>query len=105
MSLYQKRLRELVRAHDLCDDGEQIVDMLFKVGVIDNTLVKVLVIREYVDELMRGGETKLNAMCGLPKYSPAPMNTCENACTIIKISTCNKRTVPFPYKTHRSLPR
>lgn len=62
MSLYQKRLRELVRAHDLCDDGEQIVDMLFKVGVIDNTLVKVLVIREYVDELMRGGETKLNAM-------------------------------------------
>ena len=43
-------------------DGAEVVDLLFRIGVIDSTLIKVLVIREYVAELMRGGETKLNAM-------------------------------------------
>jgi hypothetical protein len=63
MNIYQKRLHEIVQSH--CphpEEGCDIVDMLFKVGVIDSTLVKVLVIREYVEELVREGETKLNAM-------------------------------------------
>ncbi len=62
MNLYQKRLHELVRSRVPHADGAQVVDLLFRIGVIDSTLIKVLLIREYVDELMRGGETKLNAM-------------------------------------------
>ena len=62
MTIYQKRLHELVQSHCSGQNGRDIVDMLFKVGIIDTTLVKVLVIREYVDQLIRGGETKLNAM-------------------------------------------
>ncbi len=62
MTLYQKRLHELVQARCAHQSGHEVVDLLFRVGVIDSTLVKVLVIREYVEELMREGETKLNAM-------------------------------------------
>ncbi|MDR0954539.1 MAG: hypothetical protein LBM20_04060 [Rikenellaceae bacterium] len=63
MTLYQKRLRELVSSHCTTQpDGGEVVDLLFRVGVIDSTLVKVLLIRQYVDQLMREGETKLNAM-------------------------------------------
>lgn len=62
MTLYQKRLHELVRSRCPHPDGCDVVDMLFKVGVIDSTLVKVLVIREYVEELIQAGESKLNAM-------------------------------------------
>ncbi len=62
MTLYQKKLHELVRSQYPCADGKQVIDMLFRIGVIDGTLVKVLVIREYVAELIRAGETKLNAM-------------------------------------------
>ena len=39
-----------------------MIDLLCRVGVIDSALVKVLVIREYVQELMTAGESKLNAM-------------------------------------------
>lgn len=62
MTIYQKKLHELVRTHCEHPEGFDIIDMLFRVGVIDSTLVKVLVIREYVEELMRKGDTKLNAM-------------------------------------------
>ena len=62
ITIYQKRLQELLRERCGEISGGDIVDMLFRVGVIDNTLVKVLVIREYVDELMQAGESKLNAM-------------------------------------------
>ncbi len=62
MTLYQKRLHELVQSRVPHADGTEVVDTLFRLGVIDSTLVKVLVIREYVEELMREGETKLNAM-------------------------------------------
>jgi hypothetical protein len=62
MTLYQKRLHELVQARCARNNGHEVIDLLFRVGVIDSTLVKVLVIREYVEELLRDGETKLNAM-------------------------------------------
>ncbi len=62
MTLYQKRLHDLVQARCAQNSGHDVVDLLFRVGVIDSTLVKVLVIREYVEELLREGETKLNAM-------------------------------------------
>ncbi len=62
MNLYQKKLHELVRSRMPHAVGAEVVELLCKIGVIDNTLIKVLVIREYVAELMRGGETKLNAM-------------------------------------------
>ena len=62
MNIYQKKLHELVRTHCPCQNGTDVVDLLFRIGVIEPTLVKVLVIREYVEELIRGGETKLNAM-------------------------------------------
>jgi hypothetical protein len=62
MNIYQKRLREIVQSNDPCPERSEVVDLLFRVGVIDSTLVKVLVIRQYVEELMRQGETKLNAM-------------------------------------------
>ena len=62
MSLYKKRLHELVLSRVPHANSGEIVELLFKIGVIDSTLIKVLLIREYVAELMRGGETKLNAM-------------------------------------------
>jgi CheY-like chemotaxis protein len=62
MTLYQKRLNELVLTQMPQADGRQIVDRLFQLGVIDNTLLKVLVIREYVEKSVRQGESKLNAM-------------------------------------------
>ena len=63
MTLYQKRLHEIVRSQCMHpEEGCDLVDRLFKVGVIDSTLVKVLVIREYVEQLMRKGESELNAM-------------------------------------------
>ncbi|MCD8185524.1 MAG: hypothetical protein LUD68_03440 [Rikenellaceae bacterium] len=61
MNIYQKRLHQLVQS--LCPhDGPAVVDLLFRLGVIDSTLVKVLLIREHVRELMLAGESKLNAM-------------------------------------------
>jgi ribosomal protein L17 len=62
MTLYQKRLNELVLTQMPNTDGEKIVDRLVRLGVIDNTLLKVLVIREYVEKLVREGDSKLNAM-------------------------------------------
>ena len=62
MTVYQKRLHEIVQSHCPHANNGEIVDLLFRVGVIDSTLVKVLVIREYVEELMREGDSKLNAM-------------------------------------------
>jgi len=62
MTLYQKRLHELVQARCPERSGHEVVDLLFRIGVIDSTLVKVLVIREYVAGLTAEGETKLNAM-------------------------------------------
>ena len=62
MTLYQKRLNELVTRKMPQADGAQIVDRLFRLGVIDTTLLKVLVIREHVERLVLQGASKLDAM-------------------------------------------
>jgi hypothetical protein len=62
MTIYQKRLHELVAARMPHADGAEIIDRLCRLGVVDTTLLKVLVIRQHVEKLMGEGESKLNAM-------------------------------------------
>jgi len=62
MNVYQKRLHEIVQSHCPHQNGTELVELFYRIGVIDTTLVKVLVIREYVQQLLKEGETKLNAM-------------------------------------------
>lgn len=62
MSIYQKNLENLIEEKCKNMSHKNVVETLFRIGVIDATLAKVLVIREYVSELTRNGEAKLNAM-------------------------------------------
>lgn len=62
MTIYQRNLQELVNAKFENEKPGDVVEFLFNIGVIDSTLAKVLVIREYVGQLIREGEAKLNAM-------------------------------------------
>lgn len=62
MSLYQKKLEEIVEEWGGKKCPQDIIRLLFRIGVIDSTLVKVLVIREYVHRQVETGVSKLNAM-------------------------------------------
>ncbi len=62
MTVYEKKLKEIISEEFAGEAGERIIDFLFKAGIIDYTLAKVLVIREYIRRELESGETKLNAM-------------------------------------------
>ena len=82
MTRYEKELIRMIgmRFGELAP--QQLVEKLTRIGVIDITLCKVLTIREFVAALQKNGMKKIDAMWR-PNNSPAPTNTCANACTTI----------------------
>lgn len=62
MTIYQRKLEETIRKKCQTSTLSETIELLFNLGVIDNTLIKVLVIREYVNEKVKTGISKLDAM-------------------------------------------
>ena len=72
MNVYEKQLIDSVSKlyPDSCTAG--LVEMLIRMGVVDSTLCKVLVVREYVNDLVKRGSGKVDAM-----YSAAERFYCS----------------------------
>lgn len=62
MTIYMKELVSLLDRKYGQMATEELAGKLFKIGVLDHTLCKVLAIREYVAEMVRSGEKKVDAM-------------------------------------------
>ena len=62
MTIYQRELKERIISHyaDLAPD--QLLDVLFDMGVVDPTRCKVLAIRDCVEQLVREGRGKVDSM-------------------------------------------
>lgn len=62
MTTYQKELENLIARNYCTLSPQEVTRKLVKMGLIDNTMMKILVIREFVHALVKNGESKLNAM-------------------------------------------
>ncbi len=62
LTRYQNELARLVAQNYGDLTAEQIVARLCGMGLIDHTLCKTLVIRRWVDQAVRGGDSKSAAM-------------------------------------------
>lgn len=62
MTIYQKKFNEIIKNNFDGYSTPQILEVMFEMGVIENTILKVLVIREFVKKLVVGGESKITAM-------------------------------------------
>ncbi len=62
MTLYLRELLDKISAHYGGLGSGEMADKLFEIGVIDHTLCKVLVVREYVADKIKAGEKKIDAM-------------------------------------------
>lgn len=62
MTIYEKELKQLIQ--DKCPNynPHQVVDMLFKMGVVDYSLCKVLAVRLWVEQQVKNGQGKVDAM-------------------------------------------
>lgn len=59
---YQKHLTSIVEERFGELSHAELLEKLFEMGVVDFSRCKILAIREYVEELVRKGEKKTNAM-------------------------------------------
>ena len=62
MTRYEKELARIVTQRWANVPASELIEKLCAIGVIDHTLCKVLVVRRYVDELVRTGTGKVDAM-------------------------------------------
>lgn len=62
MTIYQRELKERITQHYPNASSDQLLDLLFEMGVVDPTRCKVLAIRDCVDEMVRQGRGKVDAM-------------------------------------------
>ena len=62
MTRYQRELRERSLARYGDASPEELLDKLFEMGVVDQTRCKVLAVRDAVEEMVRGGRRKVDAM-------------------------------------------
>lgn len=62
MTTYERGLLEIIDKHFATLTPRELTQKLMDMGVVDHTRLKVLAIRNYVEELVRGGERKINAM-------------------------------------------
>lgn len=62
LTVYEKQLIESIGRLYPSPDTKSMVEKLINMGVVDTTRCKVLVIREYVDELVKDGSGKVDAM-------------------------------------------
>lgn len=62
MTIYVKELLMMLdKRYGTLSAGE-MADKLFEIGVVDHTLCKVLVVREFVAAKVKNGEKKIDAM-------------------------------------------
>lgn len=62
MTIYQRKLKQQIKELHPDIDSSQLLDLLFKMGVVDHTRCKVLAIRRWVEEAVRQGSRKVDAM-------------------------------------------
>ena len=62
MTTYEKELIGLIENNYGTLDTGELMEKLIRMGVVDYSRCKVLAVREYVWELVKGGEKKINAM-------------------------------------------
>lgn len=62
MTTYEKQLFMILGKKYPNISAENLLKKLIEIGVLDFTLCKVLAVREYVDELVRVGSKKVDAM-------------------------------------------
>lgn len=62
MTTYERGLLEIIDRHYATLSPRELTQKLIEMGIIDFSRLKVLAVREYVAELVHGGERKINAM-------------------------------------------
>ena len=62
MTRYEKELARIVAERYGELSVAELIAELCRIGVVDHTLCKVLAVRRYVDELMKAGSGKVDAM-------------------------------------------
>ncbi|MBE6209005.1 MAG: hypothetical protein IKA60_03225 [Rikenellaceae bacterium] len=62
MTIYQRELKERIASHYADMSSDQLIDLLFDMGVVDHTRCKVLAVRDCVEEMVRAGRGKVDAM-------------------------------------------
>ena len=62
MTRYVKELVDLIDKRYGNLSASQITDKLFEIGVVDHTLCKVLAVREFVNDKVKNGHKKIDAM-------------------------------------------
>lgn len=62
LNIYEKQLVESVGRLFPASDTASLVETLIRMGVVDTTRCKVLVVREHVHELVKEGFGKVDAM-------------------------------------------
>lgn len=65
---YQKHLCEVVSQRFGTLSAQQLLDKLFEMGVVDFTRCKVLAVRQFVEEILKGGAKKVDAMWRAAEY-------------------------------------
>ncbi len=62
MTVYEKYLSEVVASNFPSLSCGELLEKLIEIGVVDFTRCKVLAVRRFVDDCMRGGMKKIDAM-------------------------------------------
>lgn len=62
MTIYVKELLERIGERYGELSGVEMAQKLFELGVVNHTLCKVLAVRDYVDERVKEGDKKIDAM-------------------------------------------
>ncbi len=68
MTRYEKELARIVAERYGKLPAAEIVAELCRIGVVDHTLCKVLAVRRHVDELVKSGSGKVDAMWLAAEY-------------------------------------
>ncbi|MBP3425595.1 MAG: hypothetical protein J6K81_02595 [Rikenellaceae bacterium] len=62
MTIYQRELKQQIAALHPDTSSDELLDLLFKMGVVDQTRCKVLAVRQWVEGAVRKGARKVDAM-------------------------------------------
>ena len=80
LTVYDKQLIGEVERMFPDHHAGEVVERLIRMGVVDTVRCKILVVREYVNELVGRGTGKVDAMYMAAESSAAPTNTFASAC-------------------------
>lgn len=62
MTIYQRQLKQQIAELYPDSSNDELLDLLFEMGVVDQTRCKVLAVRRWVDNAVREGSRKVDAM-------------------------------------------